>query len=63
MCLPGDQIFVKADGFLSFAKNMAKNMGKNISQNLSGNYSQKLHDHAKLQDTEQSKKYQMQFDL
>ena len=49
--------------FCLLPKNMAKNMGKNISQNLSGNYSQKLHDHAKLQDTEQSKKYQMQFDL
>ena len=27
---PGDQIFVKGYGFLSFAKNVVKNIGKNI---------------------------------
>ena len=32
---PRDQIFVKAFGFLSFAKNMSQNIGKNISKNLS----------------------------
>ena len=26
---PGDRIFVKGYGFLSFAKNMGKNIGKN----------------------------------
>ena len=36
---PRDQIFVKAYGFLSFAKN--------INKNLSGKYSQNLLDHAK----------------
>ena len=34
---PRDRIFVKAHGFLSFAKNMGNNIGKNISKNLSGN--------------------------
>ena len=36
---PGDQIFVKGYGFVSFAKN------KNISKNLNSKYSQKLLDH------------------
>ena len=31
---PGDWIFVKGFGFLSFAKNMGKNIGKNICKNL-----------------------------
>ena len=44
---PGDRIFVKGYGFLSFAQNMGTNIGKNISKNLSGKYSQKLHDYAK----------------
>ena len=44
---PGDQIFVKCYGFLSFAKNMGKNIGKNISKTLSGKCSQKIFDHAK----------------
>ena len=51
---PGDQLFVKGYGFLSFAKNMGKNIGKYISKNLSGKNSlvllaarQKLLDHAK----------------
>ena len=42
-----DQIFVKGNGFLSFAKNMGTNIGKNISKCFSGKYSQKLLDHAK----------------
>ena len=33
---PRDQIFVKAYGFLSFAKNMGKNIDKSVSKNLSG---------------------------
>ena len=36
---PGDYIFVKGYGFLSFTKNIGKS--------LSGKYSQKLLDHAK----------------
>ena len=28
---PGDQIFVKAFGFLYFAKNLSRNLVKNIS--------------------------------
>ena len=36
-----DRIFVKGNGFLSFAKNMDKNIGRNISKILSGKYSQK----------------------
>ena len=43
---PREQIFLKSDGFLSFAKNMGKNIGKNRSKNLSSKYSQKLLDHA-----------------
>ena len=39
---PGDQIFVKGYGFLSFAKNVVKNIGKNISKHVSSKYSQKL---------------------
>ena len=35
---PGDRIFVKDNGFLSFAKNMGKNISKNISKNLNGKY-------------------------
>ena len=30
---PGNKIFVKGYGFLSFAKNMVKNVSKNISAN------------------------------
>ena len=41
---PGDQIFVKGHGFLSFAKNIGKT--------LSGKYSLKLLDHAKLSATD-----------
>ena len=41
---PGDQIFVKDHGFLSFAKNIGKT--------LSGKYSLKLLDHAKLSATD-----------
>ena len=41
-----DQIFVKGNVFLSFAKNMGKNIVKNISKNLSDKYIQKLLDHA-----------------
>ena len=43
---PGDQIFAKGGGFLSFAKNMVKNIGQNIRENLSYKYGQKLLDHA-----------------
>ena len=45
---PRVRIFVKAYGFLSFARNM----GKNISKNLSSKYSQKLLDHAKQSATD-----------
>ena len=38
---PGDRIFIKAYGSLSFARNMSKNVGKYISKNLSSKYSQK----------------------
>ena len=44
---PGDQIFVKGYGFLSFAKNIGKSIGKNKNKNFSGKYSQELLDHAK----------------
>ena len=37
---PRDQIFVKAYGLLSFAKNIGKNIGKNISKNFRGKFSQ-----------------------
>ena len=39
---PRDQIFLKAYGFLSFARNV-----KNIDKNLSSKYSHELLDHAK----------------
>ena len=42
-----DWIFLKAYGFLSFARNVGKHIGKNISKNLSSKYSCKLLDHAK----------------
>ena len=41
---PRDRIFVKANGFLIFAKNMGKNIGKNISKNVNGKY---ILDHTK----------------
>ena len=41
---PGDRIFVKGYGFLSFTKNMSKN---NVSKNWNSKCSQKLLDHAK----------------
>ena len=37
---PGDQIFAKSYGFLSFAKNMGRNISENISKNLISKYSQ-----------------------
>ena len=36
---PGDRIFVKGYGFLSFAKNMNKKISKNISKSLIDKYS------------------------
>ena len=39
---PGDRIFVKGYGFLSFVNNMNKNIGKDVSKNFSSKYSQKL---------------------
>ena len=57
-------MFVKRDGFLSFAKNVSKNIGKNISKNVSGKYNpsmlamrQKLLDHAKISATGALKTY------
>ena len=44
---PGDQMFVKSDKYLSFARNMGRNVSKIISKHLSSKYSQKLLDHAK----------------
>ena len=44
---PGDHIFTKGYGFLSFVKNTGKNISKSVSKNLSGKYSQKLTDHVK----------------
>ena len=44
---PGDRIFLKGYGFMSFAKNIGRNNGKNISQNLSSKYNHKLLGHAK----------------
>ena len=44
---PRDRIFVKANGFLFFAKNIGKNISKNISINMSGKCSQKRLGHAK----------------
>ena len=49
---PGDGIFVKSYGFLSFAKNVDKNIGKNISKNVSGKFRQKFLDHAKQSATD-----------
>ena len=49
---PRDRIFVKAYGFLTFAKNMGNIISKNISKILSGKYSQKLLDHAKQSATD-----------
>ena len=49
---PWDWIFVKAYGFLSFAKNVGKSNGKNISKILSGNYSPKRLEHAKQSATD-----------
>ena len=40
---PRGRIFVRGNGFLSFARNI----GKNISKNISSKYSQKLPDHGK----------------
>ena len=61
---PGDRIFVKGYGFLSFTKNV----GTNISKSLSGKYSQNLFDrtknppqmHLKLYQNKQIKKQQKQ---
>ena len=39
---PGEKIFVKGYGFLSFAKNMGKNINKHRSKNMSVKYSQIL---------------------
>ena len=39
---PKDQIFVKEDGFYSFAKNMSKNIVINITKNLSGKTTRNL---------------------
>ena len=52
---PGNKIFVKGYGFLSFAKNMVKNVSKNIITNLSGKYNQELLDDAKQSATEHLK--------
>ena len=45
---PRYRIFVKGNGFLSFAKTMGKNMNKI----LNGNYSQKFPDYAKQSATD-----------
>ena len=45
---PGNRIFAKSCGFLSFAKNMCKK----LSKSLSGKYSQKLLDYAKQSATD-----------
>ena len=50
-----NRIFVKANGFLSFIKNMSKNIGKNISKNVSTIYSQKRFDHARRSGTDSLK--------
>ena len=39
---PGDRIFIKGYGFLSFAKDMDKKLTKKISKYLRDKYSQKL---------------------
>ena len=44
---PGDRIFVKGYGFLSFVNNRNKNIGKDVSKNFSSKYSQKFLNHAK----------------
>ena len=49
---PRDRIFVKSDGFFSFAKNMGKDFGKNVSKSLSGKYNQKLLDYAEKSATD-----------
>ena len=49
---PRDRIFVKSDGFFSFAKNMGKSFAKNVSKSLSGKYSQKLLDYAEKSATD-----------
>ena len=47
------RIFVKSNGFLSFAKNMFKNIDKNIENKIVSNeYSQILLDHTKKSATE-----------
>ena len=43
---PRGRIFVRGNGFLSFARNI----GKNVSKNISSKYSQKFPDHAKQSD-------------
>ena len=45
-------MFVKASGFLSFAKNKGQKIGKNISKNLCHKCSQKILDHAKQSATD-----------
>ena len=49
---PRDKVFVKASGFLYFAKNMGENIGKKISKSLKSKYSQKLLDHAEQSATD-----------
>ena len=44
---PGDRIFVKGYGFLSFAKNTGKNICKDIRKNLTSKYISKILSHAK----------------
>ena len=41
------RVFVKGNGFSSFAKNMDKDISENICKNVSGRYGQKPLDHAK----------------
>ena len=52
---PGDCIFVKGYGLLSFAKNMGKNISKSGSKSLHSKYSQNLFDHAKESATDSFK--------
>ena len=42
-----DAIFVKGQGFVSFAENISKNIGNNVSKSLSGKYIQNTIDQAK----------------
>ena len=49
---PRDRVFVKASGFLYFAKNMGENIGKKISKSLKSKYIQKLLDHAEQSATD-----------